>query len=190
MRQIHFFVEGNDDVLFMNAVVRPICLLHQVQYNVFAYSQEKVVKTSAILQTHMLRGEDCFFLADKDSMQYRTIEQRKHALYHRYQLPDQAHCVVVVEEIESWYLAGLPHDVYTELCIGRYYDGTNTITKEQFNAQLAHTHKASKGRSVILLRYLLRRFDVDIACERNRSFLYFYNTLLRVLNTSDAPLSS
>ena len=76
--------------------------------------------------------------------------------------------VIVVEELESWCLAGIDThiDEYSEFVIPESTDG---ITKEDFDEILSNT-SFNKNK---LFNYLSFNFNVDLAIERNESFKYF-----------------
>ncbi len=181
MKQIRFFVEGKDDQVFIEYVVKPLCRLYDVAFSgTVQCSQTDPKKIASFVHNTIRDGSICFFLADQDSLQYHTLEQRLRSIYQKYQLPSSTHLVVVIEEIESWYIAGLSHYWYKELQLGSYHQTTNTLTKEMFN-HLFQTTRLARGGRASLLPYLLHRFDPDIACERNSSFQYFYKKLNDVL---------
>ena len=76
--------------------------------------------------------------------------------------------VVVVREIEGWYLAGLHAEDSKRLGIEEIND-TNDITKEDFNKLIP---KKIKSR-LVFMKKILRTYDTEIAKEKNKSFKYF-----------------
>ena len=78
--------------------------------------------------------------------------------------------IVVVKEIESWYLAGLNENTSKKVGIRKKIRTANRITKEEFNQLIP------KNMSRIeFMRNILENYDVEIAKRRNRSFGYFLN---------------
>lgn len=76
--------------------------------------------------------------------------------------------VIVVPEIEAWYLAGLDRDACAEL--GIVHRGiTDDVTKERLEAMQPSRYRTRVG----FLQDVLRRFSFDTANERNASFRYF-----------------
>ena len=80
---------------------------------------------------------------------------------------DKNRIIVVIREIESWYLAGL--DVSSKKFGVRPFNITDTITKEQFNDMLPTKFDSRIDFILEILKY----FSIEKAKERNRSFRYF-----------------
>jgi hypothetical protein len=79
---------------------------------------------------------------------------------------DDRRVLIVVREIESWYLAGLPDN--NPLGI-RVPGNTCALTKEQFNDTMP---KHLDSRIDYMLE-VLKLFDTNTATGRNPSFHYF-----------------
>lgn len=191
MKQVRFFVEGKDDEVFIYHVAKPLCGLYGVNLekrDIIEYSQTEPRVIAQFIRSTIHQNIPCFFLADKDSLQYHTVEQKKRSVCAKYQVHDEAHVVIVIEEIESWYLAGLSREIYLDMNIGKYHQGTEHVTKEEFNRLLKDSRPTRGGRAT-LLPYLLHRFDEDIACERNTSFAYFAQRLHAVLQAQKEQMT-
>ena len=80
---------------------------------------------------------------------------------------DKNRIIVVIREIESWYLAGL--DVSSKKFGVRSFNITNTVTKEQFNDMFS---KKFASRIDFMIE-ILKCFSIEKAKERNKSFKYF-----------------
>ncbi|MFQ6120514.1 MAG: hypothetical protein ACE5KE_11615, partial [Methanosarcinales archaeon] len=78
--------------------------------------------------------------------------------------------IVVVKEIESWYLAGLDENTSKKLGIRKKIRTTNSITKEEFNQLIPKNMPR-----IEFMRKILKNYDVEIAKVRNRSLGYFLN---------------
>jgi hypothetical protein len=86
---------------------------------------------------------------------------------------------VVIEEIESWYLAGL--DERGSALLGLPDFGTtDTVTKEDF---IALTPERFDSR-IDLMIDILKIFSVTVAQRKNRSFGYFFSRHLRSTEAS------
>ena len=123
---------------------------------------KKLIKTAKANQDYVL-------LSDLDSHTYPCITSRKDKRIE--ELDDEItsdKIVIVVEELESWCLAGIDThiDEYSEFVIPESTDG---ITKEDFDEILSNT-SFNKNK---LFNYLSFNFNVDLAIERNESFKYF-----------------
>lgn len=76
--------------------------------------------------------------------------------------------IVVIKEIESWYLAGLDDEEYKRFEM-HTLSNTDDITKEQFNDLIP---KKFDSRIDFLLE-ILKSFSIEIAKQKNKSFRYF-----------------
>ena len=76
--------------------------------------------------------------------------------------------IVVVKEIESWYLAGLDNKVCKQLKI-KNFPNTEKVTKEEFNSLIP---KKFTSRIDFMLE-ILKNFSIEIAKKKNTSFRYF-----------------
>ena len=76
----------------------------------------------------------------------------------------------MVKEIEGWYRAGLRAEDSKNLGLPEIKDSNNT-TKEDFNRLIP---KEIKFR-VIFMEKILKKYDIEIAEEKNRSLKYFLN---------------
>ncbi len=76
--------------------------------------------------------------------------------------------VVVIKEIESWYIAGLDESGMSKL--GLFYDQkTDDLNKEQFN-RLIPNKFISK---IEFMQEILKYFKIKTAAMNNKSFNYF-----------------
>ena len=82
--------------------------------------------------------------------------------------------LVVVREIEGWYAAGIHSDAAAELDIDALAT-TDDLTKEQFNQSAPKRF----GSSIVFKREVLKRFDIDTARRKNKSFAYFHRKYLQ-----------
>ena len=81
---------------------------------------------------------------------------------------DKSKIIVVIKEIESWYLAGLDNKVCRQLKINNFAD-TDNVTKEKFNALIP---KKFTSR-IDFMSEILKYFSIEIAKQKNNSFQYF-----------------
>ncbi|HWP30273.1 MAG TPA: hypothetical protein VNK96_00895 [Fimbriimonadales bacterium] len=76
--------------------------------------------------------------------------------------------VVIVKEVESWYLAGLDDDSYKRLGM-KCFNVTDDTTKEQFNNVIPRKFNSR----VDFMIEILNLFSIEIAKRKNKSFKYF-----------------
>jgi hypothetical protein len=80
----------------------------------------------------------------------------------------QDRVLVVVKEIEGWYLAGLCKDSAKKLGLKEIPESTNTLTKEDFNRLIP---KKFDSR-IDFVREILKNFSLEIAQNKNSSLRY------------------
>ena len=96
----------------------------------------------------------------------RVVEQHKGMI-------DPDHMIVVRQEIEGWYLAGLDDQTCQGLGV-RSIPRTDDVTKEQFRGMIP---KRFAGSAIDFMREILKVFRIDVAREKNRSFHYLMDRL-------------
>ena len=110
-------------------------------------------------------GANYIFMTDINDAPCVTAKKEK--LKRKYKNLRLDRVIVVIKEIESWYLAGLDVEICKKFGI-RYTPQTDSITKEQFNAMIP---KRFDSR-VDFMKEILKVFSIDIAKQRNGSFRY------------------
>jgi len=81
---------------------------------------------------------------------------------------DENSIIVVVAEIESWFLAGFDENKIKKLNI-KPYQNTDSITKEQFNKLIPRKINSR----IIFIEEILESFSCNLAMTKNISFKYF-----------------
>lgn len=169
--EIYFFVEGLDDERFIRMIVASLidkkhrCSLHQ-------YSGMSKKKIKDFLNSiKAMNYADYFFLRDINSSS--CITKKKSDLRDVYtNRLDENRIIVVIKEIESWYLAGLDDKKCKELGIKPFRD-TDSITKEQFNDIIPPKFDSR----IDFMAEVLKRFSIETAKSKNKSFQYFMEKL-------------
>ena len=166
-KQIVVFIEGNDDERFLNRVVKPEL---EKKYSVvvpYKYSNKTNKKINSFLNTIKCLGfSDYIFLIDMDSSP--CVSFKKNKLITKKNVETEK-IVVVIKEIESWYIAGLNESISQKLGIPSY-DNTNNFDKEQFDKM-----KPKKFDSRIdFMQEILNYFQIKTAKKKNNSFKYFF----------------
>jgi hypothetical protein len=126
----------------------------------------KSVKVCRYIKGLMAMRYDFILVADID--QESTVHLKKQVLMARFcnLHPDRA--MVIVKEIESWYLAGL--DDHASAVIGvRRLQHTDFLTKEHFNRWMPRQYSSR----IAFMVECLQHFSIPVAMEKNRSFQYF-----------------
>ena len=99
--------------------------------------------------------------------------EKKRSFISKNILIEEDKIVVVIKEIESWYLAGIDNDFLRSIRAGLIDRNCNEITKEIFNNLIP-----KKMPRAIFLNKILENYNTDLAKRNNSSFLYFLRTFL------------
>ena len=147
-RILFIFVEGVDDKRFVEKIISPFIqekgnysLIKPIEYAVKS-SQElrKFIQTIA----HQ-SNQNYVLLCDLDSNgdKNATVKSRVEKVIEKYgQVLDKDKIVVVKEEIESWYYAGITAEKLEELGLP-FLTNTETLTKEEFERIIPKTFISS-----------------------------------------------
>lgn len=164
---LYVFVEGEDDERFFNKIIRPK-LLDLEKYNevrVITYANEEKKWLFNFLNT--INKMNANYIYTRDFNKAPCITYRKQSIQKKLTNVDKNKIIVVVKEIESWYLAGLS-DKYSKKLKISLFRNTNDITKEKFNNLIP---KKFERRDFMI--ETLKFFNIEIAMRKNGSFKYF-----------------
>ena len=159
-------VEGEDDERFFNEVIKPA---FEKKYNlveVRKHASLKREKLDNFLRSIKSMNADYFYVIDINLVPCVTAKKEK--VQGEFKNIDKDRIIVVIKEIESWYLAGLD-DVSSRKFRISSFRKTDGVTKEQFNALIP---KSFDSRIDFMLE-ILKYFSIEIAMPRNKSFKYF-----------------
>lgn len=181
LKDIYIFVEGLNDIEFVNKILKPLLKMkYREVYPIptklpYKYGRKvmDIEKINSFVNNFRNRDDaEYIFMIDFDGMNYPnpiTIEEKKDELIQKIpSLDNNRHNIlIVVEEIESWYLAGLDTNDAEFLQIPDY-NNTEEISKEKFFSIIPSDYDELEFRLE-----LLERFKVPIAVKKNKSFSYF-----------------
>jgi hypothetical protein len=167
-RQLWIFVEGSDDVRFIKSIVLPQLDDAFDNIRVVEYAKMKKDKLDAFLHSvNSTTHSDYIFVKDINSSP--CITHKKNMICDMFgQQVANNKVMIVVKEIESWYLAGLDDAHCDSFNISRF-SHTNDITKERFNAMIP---KQFDSRVDFMIE-VLKSYSVNVAKNKNSSFSYF-----------------
>jgi len=169
--RLWILVEGNDDEKLVTKI-KPVFEEKYKSVTIWKYAQQLHKKTCGFLRSiSSMQSSDYFFLQDIN--QSPCITAKKEKVKDEYgEIINLTKVVIVIKEIESWYLAGLNDVACRELRI-KILNNTNAITKEDFNRI-----KPQKYDSRIdFMQEILKRFSIETAKEKNTSFDYFMSKI-------------
>lgn len=138
---------------------------------IWKYAQQPIKRIKDALDSIGAMGSDCLFFQDINRSP--CVSKRKEDAKSKYG-PNVVLCniVIVVKEIEAWYLAGLDEDSCRDLGIPSLAS-TTSVTKEQFDRLIPTNY----DMRVDFMREVLKRFSVETAKQKNKSFAYFMNKI-------------
>jgi len=164
-KQLFIFVEGVDDERFLEEILKPKFEDKYDLVKLVRYAEIKDEKVNSFIRSVEAMGASYIFMADINDAP--CVTAKKQRLKRKYKSLRLDRVIVVIKEIESWYLAGLDVETYKKFGI-RYTPQTDSITKEQFNALIP---KRFDSR-IDFMAEILKVFSIDVAKRRNSSFRY------------------
>jgi hypothetical protein len=185
---VHFFLEGFHDQLFFEKVITPVLKKKYGQkihcdYQLYASDlfgkdkkrrddQKKIIST-IINNCNYKYNHKYIFVTDKDT--YPCLAQRKEKILKSVECPSLSmnNIIIVVVEIESWYVAGLDYDAWNEFAFPNIK--SEDVTKEVFEQT---ARDMSISNMVHFRQEVLKRFDLNVAAKKNTSFKYFYDKFI------------
>ena len=175
-KRLAILVEGNRDEDFISWIVKPIMMGLGKYRDVITYKFQRIPKhiNEGYIEAVISMNDDVLCLTDIKGFQRKDHKKEQVQRDHIGNIGDDK-VIVVIKEIESWYLAGASKLCCRRLRIG-YYDRTDNVDKNKFHEIIAHTK--FKPRWVCCLE-MLRNYDVTQAKQRNKSFNCFHENYLK-----------
>ncbi len=159
------FLEGNDDERFFSHVVFTLLAAEYPNIRVIQYAQDPPKETNKFLKTISSSEDEYIFVKDINDAPCITASKAKAAAKYRV---DQDNVLIIVKEIECWYLCGLNNESCRRLGIDKQIGKTDNINKEDFDNLIPEDISR-----IEFMQQILERFSVEIGKQRNRSFRYF-----------------
>ena len=167
-KRLFILVEGEDDIRFFGRIVKPLFRSWYDSVEIIPYACMKREKVNRLLRGIRKMNNDYIFVADIDNEQ--TVRGKKQILYSRYSEVEGGNIIIVIMEIESWYLAGLTSGSAHHMGLVPF-STTDTVTKEDFNRAIP-----SRFNSRIDFMFeILKFFSLEEAARKNNSFSFFIN---------------
>jgi len=167
-RRLFIFVEGLTDQRFFERIIEPKLQkkYNSVETRCYAELEQKQVRIDNFLKSIKAMGADYIYVTDINNSP--CVRAKKQEIRNKFKNIDEERIIVVIKEIESWYLAGLGNTEAERFKI-RIFSVTDTITKEQFNSLIPKTFDSS----IDFLLEMLKVFSIEIAKQKNKSFRHF-----------------
>jgi len=166
-KPLYIFVEGDDDERFFQEIVIPILKRKYAHVKIIKYAQKpkKFEYITKFIKSIQSMGGDYIYVTDINTSP--CITAKKENIRHNVPNISNDKIIVVVKEIESWYLAGLNKSFTKNLGI-KIPSTTNTVTKEQFYRLILQKFNSH----IDFMREILKNFSIEDAKEKNKSFKY------------------
>ncbi len=181
---ILILVEGTDDEMFFNYVVRPKLAQTYDYIQIERYSEATKGEVNSILYDYFAMNTtvevqaDAILVADLNASPCVTDRKERIRRGYRSLSGDtgialgphlSTRIFIVCREIESWYLAGLSDTECKRMGIATGLQNTDHLTKEQFLGLIPNKFNS---RAEFMLE-ILSAFDHETARTKNSSFSYF-----------------
>ena len=170
-RRLWLLIEGNDEERFFNTMAHVFANKYDF-VQTWQYAQEPAKRIKSALNSIRAMSSDYFFFQDMNRSP--CVTERKERVRNKYGLDIALDSIVIViKEIEAWYLAGLDDNSCKDLGI-QPFASTNDVTKEEFNRLIPPEFDLR----IDFMIEALKRFSVETAKQKNRSFAHFMNKIL------------
>ncbi|NLX50084.1 MAG: DUF4276 family protein [Methanospirillum sp.] len=166
MKRLNVLVEGADDVRFFERVLVPFLAERYGVVRLVPYACLRRVAVDRLIRGFTRLGESYVIVADIDAEP--SVMAKKRMILARFTEVRQTRIVVVIMEIESWYLAGADDGFLAGCGIG-VPASTDDMTKEDFNSLIPRRYVSRVG----FMLDLLDKYSLERGAERNRSLAYF-----------------
>ena len=167
--QIRLFVEGFYDKKFVERILAPRLSERYavVQIHEYAHTADETLRNHFKSLTRM--PDTCFFiLADYDMGP--CLSSKRQDFRSRFEPLLQSEQILIVrQEIESWYLAGVPIENPFKVPIP---NNVETVSEQKFRDMFATWCKRYRTNYAILRDEILEIYDWDLALQRSPSLLY------------------
>jgi hypothetical protein len=183
VKRTFLLVEGPDDIRFFNSIISPILEKNNHYVTIIAHRTKTKKQICNIVRFCENQCIPYFYFEDIDS--FPSIQRKKSRIDEKLQ-KDLMNIIIVIKEIESWYLAGIEDRDLKSLGIKVKISDTNNIIKERFQEILPKKYDSQ----IDFMIDVLKNFSIQNAIRKNCSFEYFmrkFNCYLRSHNNLFRP---
>ena len=157
-----------DDERFFESVIKPVFKKNYDYIEVRKYAQKTKKYIFNLLKTIKSMKNSYIYFSDINDTPCITL--KKQEILKIYKNIDEDRIVVVIKEIESWYLAGLDDATCRGFGITGF-DNTDDITKGRFKSLWRRSERFDS--EIDFIQEILKYFDIETAKRKNKSFRYF-----------------
>lgn len=164
IKELHIFVEGSTDSLFVKEVFNDVLLKICNRYTIVEYANKEDKKIKKYITTiKNVPNWDYIFIADQDG----KLDKRNKILL-KYSNLDDDKVFISVYEIESWIIAGISEKIIKKHKINFSSSNTSNITKEIFNNIIP-----KRMDKLEFISYVLNDYNLKNAVNLNESLNIF-----------------
>lgn len=162
--ELHIFVEGPTDSLFIKKVFNEILLKICNRYTIVEYASREDKKINNYIETiKKVSDWDYIFIADQDGKL-----DKKDKILLKYSNLDKDKVFISIFEIESWIIAGISEKTIKKHKINFSISNTSSITKEIFNNIIP-----KRMNKLEFISYVLSDYNLKNAVSLNESLNIF-----------------
>lgn len=165
-KRLFIWVEGEDDVRFCDKIIKPKLQENYNLVEVRPYAALKKEKVNNFLKSIKAMNANYIYMTDINDAP--CVTAKKQEIRNRLRDIDEDRIIVVIKEIESWYLAGLTKEAKQTFKI-HSFQTTDNIAKKQFDDLIS---KKFDSRIDFMLE-IIGYFSIELAKQKNSSFKYF-----------------
>lgn len=165
---LYIFVEGDDDERFFREILLPTLKKKYNDVKIIKYAQKpkKFEFIEKFIRSIISMGGDYIYVTDINDSP--CITAKKQEIQNNLRYINGNKILVVIKEIESWYLAGLDRNSAKRLGIKQIPTTTENVTKEQFINLVPRKFHSR----IDFMREILENFSIKTAKEKNKSLEY------------------
>jgi hypothetical protein len=167
-KRLCILIEGDGDKELFVRILKPI-LDRKYAVVLWKYAEKKNEEINEYLNNEKYKqNADYIFVTDKDKSPC-VSEKKREKQKELNSLDDPSRIMIVIKEIDSWYLAGVKDEKWRE------YGYEPPVTTDKMDKGDIEKIRRKKSMSRIdFLQEILDNFDnIEIAKQRNISFKYF-----------------
>ena len=185
LNKIFIFVEGDYDKSFFEQIICPRFKTRNKDTKIIPYhgdyykgkkGKELIVKIiKSVDRNNKQKKLDIHYdyLIVTDIDRCPCVTSKKKEFIDKIKNIDNNKIIVVIKEIEGWYLAGLDEKSLKRIGIRRKLKDTNNITKNEF-MELVPKEKMPKEFALEILSL----YSLDVGIQKNQSLKYFIKKYL------------
>ena len=165
-KRFFIWVEGDDDERFFQNLLKFELQKKYDSIKIIKYASMRKEKIINFIKSIKAMKAEYIYVTDINNSP--CITARKKEIQEKLKVIDVERIIIVIKEIESWYLAGLSSDVYKRFKINEF-DITDSVTKEKFNSLIPRRFSSR----IDFMSEILKDFSIETAKRRNKSFKYY-----------------